>query len=182
MLFRLSIIFIFGFLFLSCTGQEPRWPIQTQSGSFIKESATRNKKLYEEERDFIEDFIEKDSTHTYYASEKGFWYFYNKQDTTDSKTPEFGDGVRFSYDIRDFNGDTILSEKENGIQHYKIDQSNQDLISGIRDGIKLMKAGEEVTFLFPSYKAYGYYGIEAKLGTNIPVKSTVKLYAIETKE
>src|SRR5690554_7427784 len=131
MLFRLSIIFIFGFLFLSCTGQEPRWPIQTQSGSFINESATRNKKLYEEERDFIEDFIEKDFTHTYYASEKGFWYFYNIQDTTESKTPEFDNSVRFSYDIRDFNGYTILSVKENDIEIYIIKQSTKDIYTEI---------------------------------------------------
>lgn len=182
MLYRLLLLSAFGFLFLSCSGQEPRWPIQTQSGSFIKESATRNKKLYEEERNFIKDFIDKDTTHAYYASEKGFWYYYNVQDTTDSKTPEFGDGVRFSYDIRDFSDKTIISEEENGMQRYKVDQSNQDLISGIREGIKLMKEGEEVTFLFPSYKAYGYYGVESKLGTNIPVKSTVKLYAIKSKE
>ena len=51
----------------------------------------------------------------------------------------------------------------------------QDLISGIRDGVKLMKKGEIVTFLFPSYKAYGYYGITDKLGTNIPVQCTVTL-------
>src|SRR5690554_2312037 len=111
MLFRLLLISIFGFLFLSCTGQEPRWPIQTQSGSFIKESANRNKKLYEEERDFIEDFIEKDSTHTYYASDKGFWYYYNVKDSTTSKTPEFGDEVQFTYDVRDFYNDVIISEE-----------------------------------------------------------------------
>ncbi len=90
-----------------------------------------------------------------------------------------GDVVQFSYNIKDLNGNEIISEKENGLQQYKVDQSNQELISGVREGIKLMKEGETVTFLFPSYKAFGYYGIEEKLGTNIPVQSTITLHSIE---
>ncbi|HAT65772.1 MAG TPA: gliding motility-associated peptidyl-prolyl isomerase GldI, partial [Flavobacteriaceae bacterium] len=43
-------------------------------------------------------------------------------------------------------------------------------------------AGETVTFLFPSHKAYGYYGIENKLGTNVPVQSTVTLKSINSTE
>lgn len=179
MLFRFSIILFFTFLFVSCTGQEPRKPVKVRSGSFIKESAERNKKLYDEEKKMIENIIKKDTLHSYLSSEQGFWYYYVRQDTTDSQTPKFGDMVQFTYNIADFHGDVILSKKENGMQHYKIDQSNQELISGIREGLKLMKAGEEVTFLFPSYKAYGYYGIEEKLGSNIPVKSTVTLHTIE---
>jgi hypothetical protein len=42
-----------------------------------------------------------------------------------------------------------------------------------------MREGETVTFLFPSYKAFGYYGIEEKLGTNIPVQSTITLHSVE---
>lgn len=181
MYYKFIAIILFGFLFISCSGQEPRRPVKAQSGSFIKESATRNKALYDEEKRIILEIIERDSSKTYYSSEQGFWYFYNKRDTTKSETPKFGDIVEFTYDIRDFQNDVILSEQENGMQHYKIDQSNQELISGIREGLKLMKEGEEVTFLFPSYKAYGYYGIEERLGSNIPVISTVKLHSVSSE-
>lgn len=179
MLFRFSVILFFAFLFVSCTGQEPRRPVKVRSGSFIKESADRNKKLYDDEKKMIEAIIEKDTLHTYLSSEQGFWYYYIQRDTVDTDTPRFGDIVQFTYNIEDFNGEMILSEKDTGMQRYKIDQSNQELISGIREGLKLMKTGEEVMFLFPSYKAYGYYGIEERLGSNIPVKSTVKLHSIE---
>ena len=179
MLNKLIYILLFSALITSCKSPEARKPIQSQSGTFIKESAERNKKLYEEEKDYIEKIIAKDSTHNYITSESGFWYFYNKRDTTSSDMPDPGDIVKFTYDIKDLNGSLILSEKDNGLQQYKVDQSNQELISGVRDGIKLMKEGETVTFLFPSYKAYGYYGIEQKLGTNIPVQSTVTLRSIE---
>ncbi len=179
MLHKLVYILLFSALIVSCKSPDARRPVQSHSGSFIKESAERNKKIYDEEKSFIAKIIAKDSTNDYISSESGFWYYYNKRDTATTEMPDLGDVVKFTYDIKDLNGSVILSEKENGLQQYKVDQSNQDLISGVREGIKLMKEGETVTFLFPSYKAYGYYGIEEKLGTNIPVQSTITLHSIE---
>ncbi len=179
MLYRLFYIALFSLLFVSCKGPDARRPVQSHSGTFIKESAKRNKELYDHEKSFIEQTMAKDSSKTYFSSEHGFWYYYNKRDTSQTQKPEIGDFVEFTYNIKDFNGNEILTEKENGLQRYKIDQSNQDLISGVREGIKLMKEGETVTLLLPSYKAYGYYGIQDKLGTNIPVQSTITLHSIE---
>lgn len=179
MLSKLFYIAFFSILIMSCKGPEARMPVQSHSGTFIKESANRNKEIYEEEKTFIKELIAKDSSKTYFASENGFWYYYNKRDTSQTEKPQIGDFVEFTYNIKDLNGNSILTEEESGVQNYKIDQSNQDLISGVREGLKLMKEGEVVTFLLPSYKAYGYYGIENKLGTNIPVQSTINLRSIE---
>ena len=179
MLKKLVYIIFFSTFIVSCKSPEARRPVQSHSGTFIKESAERNKKIYDEEKSFIEKLIAKDSTNDYISSTNGFWYYYNKRDTTSTEMPDMGDVVQFSYNIKDLNGNEIISEKENGLQQYKVDQSNQELISGVREGIKLMKEGETVTFLFPSYKAFGYYGIEEKLGTNIPVQSTITLHSIE---
>lgn len=179
----LIVLIVCSLGFISCKSPEARRPIQASSGTFIKESAQRNKEIYEHEKAAIQQLMDANSENTYIASDSGFWYFYNtKQDSTDAKMPEFGDVITFTYDIKDLNGTAILSEEENGLQNYKVDQTNQDLISGIRDGVKLMKEGETITFLFPSYKAYGYYGIENKLGTNIPVTSKVTLKSIEQKQ
>ena len=179
MLKKLVYIILFSTFIVSCKSPEARRPVQSHSGTFIKESAERNKKIYDEEKSVIEKIIAKDSTNDYISSKNGFWYYYNKRDTTTTEMPDLGDVVQFSYNIKDLNGNEIISEKENGLQQYKVDQSNQELISGVREGIKLMKEGETVTFLFPSYKAFGYYGIEEKLGTNIPVQSTITLHSIE---
>lgn len=166
----------------SCKSPEARKPVKSSSGSFIKESVERNKKIYEIERSTITTIMKEDEETDYLASETGFWYYYNIKDTLDTQTPKLGDAVTFMYDIKKLNGDVVLSTEENGVQNYRIDKTNQELISGIRDGLKFMKAGETVTFLFPSYKAYGYYGIENKLGTNVPVQSTVTLKSIQTQE
>jgi FKBP-type peptidyl-prolyl cis-trans isomerase len=78
-------------------------------------------------------------------------------------------------------GNGIMSTEEVGDQVYKIDQSNQDLISGFREGLKLMKEGETITVLLPSHKAYGYYGFEDKIGSNVSIRATINLNKIKTK-
>lgn len=173
-------ISIFLFLGMACKSPEARSPVTRSSGSFIKESAERNKALYKKEENRITKIIANDPGTKYEASSSGFWYYYNTKDTLSSVMPKLGDVVTFTYDIKSLAGETIVSSAENGLQQYQVDQSNQDLISGIRDGIKIMKEGETVTFLFPSYKAFGYYGIEQKLGANVPVQSTVTLKSIQT--
>jgi len=142
----------------------------------------RNKKILEEDQQQIKQLMASDSSKQYYASESGFWYYYQVKDTVSGLRPKLGDAVSFTYLVETLNGNTVLSEEENGLQYYKIDQTNQELISGIRDGLKLMQVGEQVTFLFPSYKAYGYYGIDDKLGTNIPVRCTVNLLSLNIQE
>lgn len=169
-------------LFAACKSPEARKPVKRTTGSFIKESAERNIKLIEKEEALIASIIEQDSLNNYLASENGFWYYYNTKDSTNLTTPRLGDDVVFTYDIKHLNGTTVISTEENGDQQYKVDQSNQDLISGLRDGIKLMREGETITFLFPSHKAYGYYGLENKIGVNVPVQSTVTLKSINESE
>jgi len=167
---------------VSCKSPEARRPVKSTSGSFIKESAERNKKIYDQEQNVIEAIMAADSNNEYLASERGFWYYYNVKDTLSTQTPKIGDAVTFLYNVKKLDGELVVSKEENGLQNYRIDKTNQELISGIRDGLKFMKAGETVTFLFPSYMAYGYYGIENKLGTNTPIQSTVTLKSIQTLE
>ena len=182
MIRNLLLISMLCLLAASCKSPEARRPVQSKSGRFIQESAERNKKLYQEEEAVIAKIMAADTSKQYYASESGFWYFYNVKDTIQGQRPAFGDEVTFTYEVTTLNGTNILSAEENGLQYYKVDQTNQELISGIRDGIKLMQVGEEVTFYFPSYKAYGYYGIENKLGTNIPVRCKVNLLSLNIQE
>lgn len=172
---KLFYILAISLAFASCKSPEARRPVQSTSGSFINKSAERNKELFEKEKAHIITIIEKDAAHKYISSNSGFWYYYNHQDTLKTNMPILGDKIAFSYNVKYLNGDSILSENEVGLQEYIVDKSNQDLISGLRDGVKLMKMGETITFLFPSYKAYGYYGITDKLGANVPIQCTVTL-------
>ncbi|MDH7444273.1 gliding motility-associated peptidyl-prolyl isomerase GldI [Aquimarina sp. 2201CG14-23] len=173
----------FLFLFFSCKAPEARKPVSISSGSFISESINRNKELSAREEARIQKIIQQDSVHNYIVSDGGFWYYYNVKDTLSSVTPKFGDIVNFNYDVKDLSGNIIYNQKELDTINYAIDK--EELFFGLREGLKLMKAGETVTFLFPSYQAYGYYGDDNKIGTNIPLISNVTLNRItkqSTKE
>lgn len=173
-------LFILCISVYSCKSPEARRPISNTSGSFIKESAERNIKLNELEHKRIQQIIDADTANTYIASENGFWYYYNTKVEGDSITAKFGDIVNFNYNVKDLNSNTIYTKAELKTVNYAMDQ--QELFTGLREGLKLMKAGETVTFLFPSQKAYGYYGDENKIGTSIPLKCEVSVNKITQKE
>jgi len=173
---RFIILFFLVSLTFSCKSPEARQPISTTSGSFIKESAERNFKLNQQEQQQISTIIESHPEIEYIASENGFWYFYNTKMEQDSITADFGDIVNFNYNIKDLKGNEIYSYEEIPTQNYSMDQ--EELFTGLREGLKLMKAGETVTFLFPSQKAFGYYGDTKKIGTNVPIICQVTVNSI----
>jgi len=164
------------FLVFSCKTPEARRPVSVKTGSFIDASIERNKKLNANEKAFIENLMKQQSI-DYIASESGFWYYYNNKVEIDTlKTPDFGDIVNYNYNVKNLNGGIIYSAETIKTQTYTMDK--QELFTGLREGLKLMKTGETVTFLFPSQKAYGYYGDENKIGRNTPLICEVTINSI----
>ena len=90
---NLNYILIVLFLVSCSNKQQARKPISQSSGTFIKESIERNKKLNKEEETLIDAFIKNDSLNTYIASPKGYWYSYNIKVDEALKTPVRGDFV-----------------------------------------------------------------------------------------
>ncbi|WP_366183985.1 gliding motility-associated peptidyl-prolyl isomerase GldI [Flavobacterium ovatum] len=175
----LGVVFLL--LLMSCKhNQEVRRPISHSSGTFMKKSIDRNKKLVAGEEEQIKAIIKKDTKTKYIASDKGYWYNYKTINTLDTITPKKGDVVFFTYEIKDLNGKIIYSELELRPQTYYVDK--QDILIGLRDGIKLMHRGEKVNFLFPSHKTFGYRGDTKKIGTNTPLLITVNLRDFKPEE
>nr|WP_223551727.1 gliding motility-associated peptidyl-prolyl isomerase GldI [Aestuariivivens sp. NBU2969] len=169
---------LFASLFIvSCKTPEARKPISVKTGSFIDDSVERNKKLNAKEQSHILKVMEQQNDKNYIASESGFWYYYNTKTEIDTlKTPNFGDVIDYNYNVKTLSGQTIYSKDDIKIQRYVMDQ--QELFTGLREGLKLMKTGETVTFLFPSQKAYGYYGDQNKIGSNMPLMCEVTIFSI----
>ena len=87
--------------------------------------------------------------------------------------PKKGDVAEFDYEISDFKGNVVYSEVELRPQTYVVDKQN--ILMGLRDGIKLMHKNEKVTFLFPSHMAFGYRGDTKLIKSNQPIICTVTL-------
>ena len=163
--------------FSSCKPSEARRPVSSNSGSFIDASIKRNKQLNESEYARIASYIAASKT-DFTPSEYGFWYRYNTKLYQDAQTPKFGNKVTYTYNVRTLEGRVIYTEEDLKTQTYYIDQ--QELFTGLRKGLKLMKESESVTFIFPSQQAYGYYGDNNQIGSNLPLICEVSLLKITT--
>lgn len=171
---RYIFLLFFGMLFAnSCHEPEARRPIRKTSGSFMKESVVRNKKLIAGEEKVIDSIIKSNPEKKYFASKKGYWYTYENRNEVDTLRPQRGDVAFFEYEINDLKGNVIYTALELRPQDYLVDK--QEILIGLRDGIKLMRKNEKVTFLFPSHLAYGYLGDKNRIGPNTPIMCTVIL-------
>lgn len=169
----LSVIIVF-VTFLSCKQQQQaRMPISRSSGTFMKESAARNKIIIAGEEGKIDSIIKSNPKIQYLASKKGYWYYYQTKNEKDTLRPKKGDIAQFDYEIMDLKGNVLYSEVELRPQTYAVDKQN--IMMGLRDGIKLMRKNEKVTFLFPSHMAFGYRGDLKLIKTNQPIICTVTL-------
>lgn len=167
----INIFFII--IITSCSKQQARKPISKTNGTFIKESIERNKKLIAGEEKIIDSIIKNDTLKVYLASTKGYWYKYENKIDENIVLPILGDTVYFEYQINDIKNNVIYSKEDLKLQEYIVDKQN--IMMGLRDGIKLMKKGETVTFLFPSHMGFGYHGDDNKINPNQPLICIVNL-------
>ena len=167
------LFLIIALAFSSCKQQQVRMPVSRSSGEFLNSSVERNKKLIKGEESQIDSIIKSNPNTKYIASKKGYWYYYENQNKSDTLRPKKGDVANFDYEIKDIKGNVIYSQLELKPQTYIVDKQN--ILMGLRHGIKLMHKNETVTFLFPSHMAYGYHGDNRRIGTNEPLVCTVTL-------
>lgn len=164
-------------LFLSCKKQEPRWPVSTRSGSFLKQSAERNRVLLEQEEALMEKIIASDSSVTYLESAFGSPYYFEVKNPDTGYTPQPEDEVTLTYALFSWANDTLYRKEEIGILRYIVDR--ETLFPGLRQAVKVLQQGETAVFLFPSSMGYGYHGDNNRIGTNMPLKCQLTLLNIK---
>ncbi|MGY0427234.1 MAG: gliding motility-associated peptidyl-prolyl isomerase GldI [Polaribacter sp.] len=174
---KINMLLFCLFLVIGCTKTAPRRPINPKpSTTIFKQTVEQSKQLNKMEDEKIIQLIKKDTVHKYITSPNGFWYTYNTKIEEEKPTPKIGNIVSFSYNVKDLNDSIIYTKQQLGIKNYKVDK--EDFISGIQKGIKLMKIGETITFVIPSYNAFGISGDGHKIGIIKPIKSSVTLINI----
>ena len=158
---------------------EKQQPIQVVNDKIADNKQQLNILRSQQEQAAIEKIMTQQNN-KYIASKSGFWYYYNHKVENDSlKTPDFGDIINYNYNVKRLNGNIIYSKEEIKTQSYAMDK--QELFTGLREGLKLLKTGETATFLFPSQKAYGYYGDENRIPHNTPIICEVTVNSITTQ-
>jgi gliding motility-associated peptidyl-prolyl isomerase len=162
---------------ISCSEQQARKPITVSNSESLTSTSTILKKINSIEELKIINYIKKDTFHDYIRSPYGFWYRYIIKDPKNSISPKKGDLVQISYEISDLKDQIIYSKQLNGIKDYKVDE--EDFIPGIQQGLKLMKIGETIKFIIPSFNAYDIVGDGNKIGINKSIISIVTLINIK---
>lgn len=192
---RHSIYIIIGVILFSCSSPKARKPVsQSNSKSFIEASIKRNKALIKMEEELFETIIRKDTLHTYTTSPNGFWYYYNHKIEDVTVRPKSGDNVVFNYEIRDVKNNVIFTKEALGDRVSKdlsagktkkgdrtLHIDGEEFLTGMQEGLKLMKEGEKVTFLFPSNKVFGATGFRDKITPNQSLIIEVYLKKINKK-
>ncbi|QVY66694.1 gliding motility-associated peptidyl-prolyl isomerase GldI [Polaribacter sp. Q13] len=174
---KIKILILTTILCWGCSKVAPRRPINPKnSTTILKETINKSIRLNKIEEDKIVALIKKDSTKTYQISPNGFWYTYINKIEKNTPTPKVGDVATIAYNISDLQGHIIYSKAAIGEKKYQVDK--EDFISALQAGIKLMKVGETITFVIPSYNAFGISGDGNKIGINQSIKSTVTLINI----
>ena len=179
MKFRFVYLIIF-FGVISCSKQEARRPISATSSGLLESTTALLKKINTIEEIKIKNYIKKDSLHDYIRSSYGFWYHYIVKNKTDTITPSKEDVVSLTYDVLDLSDQVLYSKELIGVKEYIVDK--EDFIPGLQYGIKLMKEGESIKFIIPSFNAYGVLGDENKIGMNTSIISRVTLININKNE
>ena len=168
------VVLLIGMLLvMSCKETEARRPISYATGTYKKAMIEKNIKLVAQEEKIIDSIMKSTPEKEYLISKKGFWYTYEQRNNQDTLTPKRGDMAYFEYELNDLYGNVIYTALELRPQEYLVDK--QEIMTGLRHGIKLMRKNEKVTFLFPSHVGYGYLGDKNRIGPNIPLKCTVTL-------
>jgi len=163
---------------LSCEPQPPRRPVLQKSHSFLDQTIALNKALLLQETALIKAYMEKDSLNEYSSSPHGFWYKYERKGAA-NYTPGSGDKVFYTYEVFSLENQVLYTQTDIGAQAYLVDK--QDLLPGLANGLKLMHAGDKVSFLFPSHSLYASAGDQHKIARNQPLQITIQLNQILKK-
>jgi gliding motility-associated peptidyl-prolyl isomerase len=173
-----SLFFIVILLSVGCNNPQPRPAINKKAKTDYSLNINQNKLLYKLQDKAFRQYIKENPEKHFKSSQNGFWYAILEDNPKAKNYPKTGDTVLFNYEILDIENNIIYSKKEVGAQKYKVDK--QEIISGLQQGIKLMKEGEVAIFLIPSFKAFGVLGDRNKIKTNQPLIYTVYLKKIIT--
>ena len=157
--------------------QEARKPVSYASGSFIRQSIARNKQILKEQEAAFTALIKKQPQVQFFASKHGFKYFFNQRDTLQTKAlPVKGDVVFFDYEVRNLKNQLIYNLDKFKNRQYQVDKEN--IMLGLREGLKLVKEGDVATFYLPSQMAYGFHGDGNKIISNTPLIVKVSIHKV----
>lgn len=165
-----SLIFILLIFFADCKNERKKPPQRHITPEDIKNpSINTNQMLVKKETDDINSYIKR---HGYNMQQTGTGLRYMIYKKGTGEKAEKGKIARISYKISLLDGTVCYSSEEEGPTEFLIGQDQIE--SGLHEGVELLHVGDKAIFILPSYLAHGLLGDRKK----IPPRSSV-VYDIE---
>ncbi|MBI4645865.1 MAG: FKBP-type peptidyl-prolyl cis-trans isomerase [Bacteroidia bacterium] len=128
-----------------------------------------NKYLTKKDEELIKGYVERRKWKMD-VTERGIYYMIYEHGS--GAKAEAGKIVTINFDIRLLDGTLCYSSDSIGPKSFKIAKS--DVISGLDEGILLLREGDKARFIIPPFLAYGLLGD----GDKVPMRSIV-VYDVE---
>ncbi|WP_303849939.1 FKBP-type peptidyl-prolyl cis-trans isomerase [Apibacter mensalis] len=176
---NIAIIYSFciGILF-SCQKKEIFLPVTNSKSAYGKKLLENSKAREDKERDFLQNWISKreDSLHLKFVpTSSGIWIRFISHKK--SPQPKNNSWIKYSAEIKTLSGDVIYSFDEFGEKQGVLGKFKE--IRGIESALYMMEKGDIAEIVLPSFSAYGLYGDENKIGSNVPLLVTLTLIDIK---
>lgn len=161
-----SLIFI-----SSCNSQQKQNDAEIILGKQVEEQLeAMNRKLMRDEGAQIDGFAER-LNWPMITSGTGlrYWLYIDKEGEPAKK----GEVARVEYIVSLLNGDTIYTSEKTGPREFLIGQDNVE--SGLHEGIQYMSIGDQAKFILPSHLAHGLSGDQDKIPPRYSVVYDIRL-------
>ena len=167
-----GLVFTFFIMLLSCGSDEKKKVKVYATDTLKKEFQNVNKSLVKTEETEINDFI---SRYGWNMSETGSGLKYMIYKKGAGAKISKGDLVKVNFETRLITGDLCYSSKTDGSKELLVGNSGE--ISGLEEGVMLLRVGDKAKLIIPSHLAFGLLGDENK----IPKRATL-VYDVEISE
>ncbi|MBN2614106.1 MAG: FKBP-type peptidyl-prolyl cis-trans isomerase [Bacteroidales bacterium] len=165
----LLVLFLCVFLF-SCSSNSRQSNTKTNSQLSEQQLIAINRKLLENEKKNIDDFV-KSKGWQMKTTSTGLRYMFVKHGT--GPLAKTGQVATIAYTIRLMNGPVVYSSEQSGLKSFEIGHGG--VVAGLEEGIILLKVGDKAKFILPSHLAYGLTGDSHKIPPHTPIIYTVEL-------
>ena len=165
-----NIVFIIGFLFVSCSKNAQVYtPVGGMSNEEMGVSKNRAKQLNTMEREQIQEWISKQKE-KFYPTQLNYWS--NIENLEQRKKKQDGELVSFQYELYDFDLQKFY-EKPKTYKDAPLGRFEE--LDAIEDAVRYLNPNEEITLLVPSVLAYGTYGDGDQIPYDMPLIIKLKL-------
>jgi FKBP-type peptidyl-prolyl cis-trans isomerase FkpA len=173
--FRPVLLLLLGLLLIACRGGNKESSEISTVNQAVRESLIEaNKQLNLGESEEIDLYLLQKGLKMKQTG-TGLRYLIQSQGTGKQASAGMRASVRFTLSL--LNGKTCYSSDSTGIEEFLIDQDEVE--SGLHEGIKLLREGDRAKFILPSHLAHGLMGDNDCIPARSPVVYDIELLKLK---